>query len=86
VIGTRHGEKLFEVLLSREEMASAQDCGNYFRIAPDLRDLNYEKFVESGEVKITQSTEYTSHNTTQLTTDELIALLSTLDTFNDLHD
>jgi UDP-glucose 4-epimerase len=86
VIGTRHGEKLFEVLLSREELASAQDCGNYFRITPDLRDLNYEKFVESGEVKITQSTEYTSHNTTRLTTDEVIALLSTLDTFNDLHD
>jgi UDP-glucose 4-epimerase len=86
VIGTRHGEKLFEVLLSREELASAQDCGNYFRITPDLRDLNYEKFVESGEVKITQSTEYTSHNTTRLTTDEVVALLSTLDTFNDLHD
>jgi UDP-glucose 4-epimerase len=81
VIGTRHGEKLFEVLLSREEMAAAQDCGNYFRIAPDLRDLNYEKFVESGEVKITESSEYTSHNTTRLDIDQVIALLRTLELF-----
>jgi UDP-glucose 4-epimerase len=81
VIGTRHGEKLFEVLLSREEMAAAQDCGNYFQIAPDLRDLNYEKFVESGEVKITESSEYTSHNTTRLDCDQVVALLRTLELF-----
>lgn len=81
VIGTRHGEKLYEVLLSREEMVAAQDCGNYFRIAPDLRDLNYEKFVESGEVKITESSEYTSHNTTRLDTDQVIALLRALELF-----
>jgi UDP-N-acetylglucosamine 4,6-dehydratase/5-epimerase len=81
VIGTRHGEKLFEVLLSREEMASAQDCGNYFRLAPDLRDLNYEKFTESGEVKITESSEYTSHNTVRLSTSEVSALLQTLEIF-----
>jgi UDP-glucose 4-epimerase len=81
VIGTRHGEKLFEVLLSREEMAAAQDCGNYFRVAPDLRDLNYEKFVESGEVRITESSEYTSHNTTRLDTDQVVALLRTLELF-----
>jgi len=66
VIGTRHGEKLFEALLSREESAAAQDLGGYYRIPPDLRDLNYGKFVEQGEVKISQATEYTSHNTTRL--------------------
>ena len=81
VIGTRHGEKLFEVLLSREEMASAQDCGNYFRIAADLRDLNYEKYVDSGELKITNSTEYNSHNTTRLNADQVVALLKTLELF-----
>jgi UDP-N-acetylglucosamine 4,6-dehydratase len=81
VIGTRHGEKLFEVLLSREEMASAQDCGNYFRVTPDLRDLNYEKYVDSGELKITNSTEYSSHNTTRLNADQVVALLKTLELF-----
>jgi len=85
VIGTRHGEKLFEVLLSREEMASAQDCGNYFRVVPDLRDLNYEKFIESGETKITQSTEYTSHNTTQLDVEQMSRLLSDLPYIQQVH-
>ena len=66
VIGTRHGEKLFEVLLSREEMVNAQDLAGYFRVPPDLRDLNYGKFVEQGEVKISEAVEYTSHNTTRL--------------------
>jgi UDP-glucose 4-epimerase len=81
VIGTRHGEKLFEVLLSREEMASAQDCGDYFRIAADTRDLNYEKYLDVGEVRISESSEYTSHNTTRLELDGVIALLRTLDLF-----
>jgi len=81
VIGTRHGEKLFEVLLSREEMASAQDCGNYFSVTPDLRDLNYEKFIDSGELKITKSVEYTSHNTTRLDVSQVVQLLRTLDLF-----
>lgn len=66
IIGTRHGEKLFEVLLSREEMVAAQDLGGYYRVPPDLRDLNYGKFVEEGEVRISQAVEYTSHNTTRL--------------------
>jgi UDP-glucose 4-epimerase len=66
VIGTRHGEKLFEVLLSREERASANDLGDYFRIPPDLRDLNYGKFVEQGEVKISETADYNSHNTKRL--------------------
>jgi len=81
VIGTRHGEKLFEVLLSREEMASAQDCGDYFRIAADTRDLNYDKYLDVGEVRISESSEYTSHNTTRLDLDGVIALLRTLDLF-----
>ena len=85
VIGTRHGEKLFEVLLSREEMASAQDCGNYFRVVPDLRDLNYEKFIESGETKITESTEYTSHNTTRLDFEQMSQLLSDLPYIQQVH-
>tara|TARA_B100001093_G_scaffold477658_1_gene505143 strand:+ start:473 stop:1492 length:1020 start_codon:yes stop_codon:yes gene_type:complete len=66
IIGTRHGEKLFEVLLSREEMVRAKDLKNYFCILPDIRDLNYKKFVEIGETKISKSKEYNSHNTIQL--------------------
>jgi UDP-N-acetylglucosamine 4,6-dehydratase/5-epimerase len=65
-IGTRHGEKLFEVLLSREEMAAAEDLGDYFRVPPDLRDLNYGKFVDQGEKAIALAEEYNSHNTTRL--------------------
>lgn len=66
VIGTRHGEKLFETLLSREEMAAAQDQGYYYRIPPDLRDLNYGKYVEQGEDRITAAVDYNSHNTERL--------------------
>lgn len=66
IIGTRHGEKLYEVLLSREEMAAAEDLGKYYRVLPDLRDLNYGKFVEQGEVGITNAVEYNSHNTERL--------------------
>jgi UDP-N-acetylglucosamine 4,6-dehydratase len=66
VIGTRHGEKLFEVLLSREEMVAAKDLGNYYCIPPDLRDLNYGKFIEQGEIKISEAVEYNSQNTTRL--------------------
>ena len=69
IIGTRHGEKLYEVLLSREEMAGAVDLGAYYRVPPDGRDLNYAKFVEQGSVGLTKSShaeEYNSHNTTQL--------------------
>lgn len=65
-IGTRHGEKLYEVLLSREEMAAATDLGSYYRVPPDGRDLNYEKFVEQGETRITHGEEYSSHNTKRL--------------------
>ena len=79
VIGTRHGEKLFEALLSREEMVAAQDLGGYFRVPPDLRDLNYGKFTDQGEHKISEAVDYNSHNTTQLDIDEMKALLMKLD-------
>jgi UDP-N-acetylglucosamine 4,6-dehydratase len=78
VIGTRHGEKLYEALLGREEMASAEDMGDYFRVPPDGRDLNYAKFVEQGEQRNTQSThgdDYNSHNTTRLDVPAMKALL-----------
>ena len=75
VIGTRHGEKLYEALLSREEMACAEDLGDYYRVPPDLRDLNYGKFVEFGEPKISEAVEYSSHNTTRLDVAGMQALL-----------
>ena len=81
-IGTRHGEKLFEALLSREEMACAEDLGDYFRIPPDGRDLNYAKFVEQGEQRLTQSShneEYHSHNTQRLDVPGMTRLLLKLD-------
>lgn len=77
-IGTRHGEKLFEVLLSREEMAAAEDLEGYFRVPPDLRDLNYGKFVEEGEPRISDAVDYNSHNTTRLDVAGMQALLMKL--------
>jgi UDP-N-acetylglucosamine 4,6-dehydratase/5-epimerase len=84
VIGTRHGEKLFETLLSREEMASAEDRGDYYRVPPDLRDLNYGKFVEQGERTISVSEDYNSHNTERLDTEGMQRLLLKLDFIRDL--
>jgi UDP-N-acetylglucosamine 4,6-dehydratase/5-epimerase len=78
VIGTRHGEKLYEALLSREEMVAAEDLGGYYRVPPDLRDLNYGKFVEQGEVKISEATDYNSHNTERLDIAGMQALLMKL--------
>jgi UDP-glucose 4-epimerase len=78
VIGTRHGEKLFEALLSREEMVAAEDLGGYYRVPPDLRDLNYGKFVEQGETKITEASDYNSHNTERLDVAGMQALLMKL--------
>lgn len=81
-IGTRHGEKLYEALLGREELACAQDLGGYFRVPPDGRDLNYAKFVDQGERRLTQSThgeDYNSHNTTRLDQAGMEALLLKLD-------
>ncbi|MGF6285501.1 UDP-N-acetylglucosamine 4,6-dehydratase [Pseudomonas silensiensis] len=79
VIGTRHGEKLFEALLSREEMACAEDRGEYYRVPPDLRDLNYSKFVEQGEEKISRTEDYNSHNTERLDVEGMKQLLLKLD-------
>ena len=78
VIGTRHGEKLYEVLLSREEMVAAEDLGGYYRVPPDLRDLNYGKFVEQGEVRISDAEDYNSHNTERLDVNGMKALLMKL--------
>jgi UDP-N-acetylglucosamine 4,6-dehydratase/5-epimerase len=78
IIGTRHGEKLYEALLSREEMALASDLGEYYRITPDLRDLNYGKFYDLGELKVSESVEYNSHNTKRLGLDEMIEFLGKL--------
>ena len=79
VIGTRHGEKLFEALLSREEMACAEDLAGYYRVPPDLRDLNYGKFVEQGEEKISHTQDYNSHNTERLDLAGMQELLRKLD-------
>jgi UDP-N-acetylglucosamine 4,6-dehydratase len=82
VIGTRHGEKLFEVLLSREEMACAEDLGAYFRVPPDGRDLNYSKFVEEGDRRLSQIAhveDYNSHNTTRLDVEQMKKLLLKLE-------
>jgi UDP-glucose 4-epimerase len=79
VIGTRHGEKLFEALLSREEMVAAENLEGYYRIPPDLRDLNYGKYVEQGEQKISEAVDYNSHNTERLDKAGMQKLLVKLD-------
>ena len=75
IIGTRHGEKLYETLLTKEEMVKAIDMGDYYRIPADTRDLNYNKFFENGEEVITQAHEYHSHNTHRLSEEELREML-----------
>ena len=82
IIGSRHGEKLYESLLSKEERACAEDLGEYFRVPPDARDLNYAKFVEEGESRITRALhgeEYNSHNTTRLDVEGMKKLLLKLE-------
>ena len=79
IIGTRHGEKLYESRISREEMAHAHDLGAYYRIPADNRDLNYAKFFTEGEKEIAELDDYTSHNTRRLDVDEVKALLRKLD-------
>jgi UDP-glucose 4-epimerase len=78
IIGTRHGEKLYESLVSREEMARAQDLGRYYRIPADTRDLNYDVYFDKGEPSISEFDDYTSHNTKRLGVEELKSLLKTL--------
>jgi UDP-glucose 4-epimerase len=79
IIGTRHGEKLFESLISREEMAKAEDMGNYFRVPADNRDLNYAQYFTEGEEKITNFEDYTSHNTQRINVPQIKELLLKLD-------
>ena len=79
IMGTRHGEKAYEALLSREEMAVAFDQGNYFRVPADQRDLNYAKYVENGDLKITQVEDYNSHNTERLDFEGMKKLLLKLE-------
>jgi UDP-glucose 4-epimerase len=79
VIGTRHGEKLYESLISREEMAHASDMGAYYRIPADNRDLNYAKYFSEGEEKISYFEDYTSHNTSRLSVEEVKEFLLKLD-------
>lgn len=80
-IGTRHGEKLFESLVSAEEMLRAEDLGNYYRIPSDMRDLNYTQFLSKGEKDIDTVREYTSHNTSRLDLDGVIKTIKKLDIF-----
>lgn len=79
IMGTRHGEKAYEALLSREEMAVAFDQGNYFRVPADQRDLNYAKYVENGDLKISQLEDYNSHNTERLDVEGMKKLLLKLE-------
>ena len=78
IIGTRHGEKLYETLLTREEMARAEDMGDYYRIPADIRDLNYACYFTEGETKVSGHEDYHSHNTRRLDEDDLIELLLNL--------
>ena len=75
VIGTRHGEKLYETLVTREEMAKSIDMGNYYRIPCDTRDLNYDKFFKEGDEKVSVIEDYHSHNTRRLDVDGMKELL-----------
>lgn len=79
IIGTRHGEKLYESLISREEMAKSEDMGRYYRIPADNRDLNYEKYSSNGEENVSLMDDYTSHNTTRLEVPEIKKLLLNLE-------
>lgn len=79
IIGTRHGEKLYETLLTREEMAVAEDMGGYYRVPADKRDLNYELYFDQGKSELSVKEDYNSHNTRRLSVDEMAEMLMTLD-------
>jgi len=79
IIGTRHGEKMYEVLLTKEEAAKAIDMGNFYRIPADNRDLNYEKYLKEGSTKLTLAEEYNSNNTQILSVEEIKKRLLNLD-------
>nr|MBQ4453630.1 polysaccharide biosynthesis protein [Clostridia bacterium] len=80
-IGTRHGEKLYEVLVTKEDMVKAEDLGNYYRIPADNRDLNYDRYINKGNEKLNIAEEYNSHNTERLDTEGMILLLKKLEMF-----
>jgi len=82
IIGTRHGEKKYEALLSREEMSHALDKGDYFIVPPDLRDLNYDKFIDTGDSIISLAEDYNSHNSSKLTIDQIMKILIKLPLFS----
>jgi UDP-glucose 4-epimerase len=83
VIGTRHGEKLYETLLNREEMAHAEDLGEYYRVPADVRDLNYSSFFSSGKAEVSEAIDYNSHNTELLDVEGMSALLAKLQCVQD---
>jgi Predicted nucleoside-diphosphate sugar epimerases len=83
IIGTRHGEKLYETLVNREEIVKAEDLEEYYRIPADTRDLNYNRFFIEGESKISAMEEYTSHNTYRLNLQETKDLLLKLDSIRE---
>jgi UDP-glucose 4-epimerase len=83
IIGTRHGEKLYETLLTREEMATAEDLGEYYRIPADIRNLNYASYFTEGQAEVSRQGDYNSHNTHRLDEEGLIELLRKLDFVRD---
>jgi len=80
-IGSRHGEKLYEVLVTKEDMVKAEDLGNYYRIPADNRDLNYDRYISKGDKKLNEDSEYNSHNTERLDVEGMKKLLKKLDLF-----
>ena len=80
-IGTRHGEKLYEVLVTKEDMVKAEDLGDYYRIPADNRDLNYDRYISKGTSKLDKVEEYNSHNTKRLDVKGMIKLLKKLEMF-----
>jgi UDP-glucose 4-epimerase len=84
ILGTRHGEKLYETLLNREETAKAEDRGAYYRIPADVRDLNYSLYFSEGQLGVSFANEYTSHNTHRMDRAEMIELLLKLDCVRDV--
>ena len=86
IIGTRHGEKLYETLLNREEMAQAEDLGDYYRVPADARDLNYSSFFSKGKTEVSEAVDYNSHNTKLLDVEAMMALLLQLRCVQDVMD
>jgi UDP-glucose 4-epimerase len=84
VIGTRHGEKLYETLATREELVRAEDQGDYFRVAVDARDLNYGEYFDEGDVRESHTDDYHSHNTERLDVDGVVDILQNLPQFREM--